>query len=344
MKKSDVNTYSNLSWYPFSEDPLLEPKWYKPRLCDPAFLLPENSPDNNWHIFAHNWIGIQHFVSDNGLDWTEKKMIELRGHSPFIFHSKGVWYLIYEKHDSSPSSLSFKEFRENRTVKVTSSRIEICSTTDMEFFSKPTVLLESSDIPFAKTELKMPRLSRPQMFYDEENGYRLYFGASHVEMCDTKQKATLYFAMAHSDNLLGPYKIENDAPLFGPDADNEYANLAVGGIRVIPVKDGYVGFECAFGWDPDNNRSISNLIQIESRDGISWTQSKRKPLISLPEDGWASRYITSCDVQYMEDDYCYYCYFSGNAKKRIWKFPIYYIKESLGLLLGKDPTPRKVFE
>lgn len=344
MRLSEASTYNNLSWYPFSEDPLLEPKWYKPRLCDPAFLLPENSPDNRWHMFAHNWIGIQHFVSENGLDWTDRKMIELRGHSPFIFYAKGKWYLIYEKHDSSPSTLSFKKLRENKTIKITSSRIEICETVDMEFFSKPTVLLDSSDIKFAKTLLDMPRLSRPQLFFDEKTGYRLYFGASHLKMVDTQQKATLYFAMAQSDNLMEPYKIEGDAPLFGPSADNEYSNLAVGGIRILPIKNGYIGFECAFGWDEEKNKSVSNLIQIESDDGINWFQSKRKPLISLPEKGWASRYITSCDIQYMEDDYCYYCYFSGNSKQRIGKLPFYYIKESLGLLLGKDPNPRKVFE
>ena len=53
-----------------------------------------------WHLFAHNWIGVQHYVSNNGLDW-QKQNDELRGHSPFIFFNKGFWYLIYEKHDST---------------------------------------------------------------------------------------------------------------------------------------------------------------------------------------------------------------------------------------------------
>lgn len=342
MKRSEIQEYNKLSWYPFSEYPLLKPRWYFPRLSDPTFLLPENSPDNRWHMFAHNWLGIQHFVSNNGLDWVPKKMIELRGHSPFIYYSKSVWYLIYEKHDSTPSSLSFKELKEHRGKKDSLSRIEMISTEDMEFFSKPTVLFDSRDVPFAKTLLKNPRLSRPQLFFDEKTGYRLFFGASHIVMPDSGQKATLYFALAQSDKLLGPYKTVGDAPLFGPSADDKYSNLAVGGIRVVPVKDGYVGFECAFGWDKINNKSISNLIQIESKDGIKWKQSIKRPLISLPEGGWASRYITSCDVQYMEDDYCYYCYFSGNSKYKIGPFK--FIRESLGLLLGKAPTLRKVFK
>lgn len=340
MKLSDYETYNNLSWYPFSEDPLINPKWYKPRLCDPAFFMPKDSPDNRWHMFAHNWLGIQHFISDNGLDWSEGKMIELRGHSPFIFYSKGVWYLIYEKHDSTPSQLNWKEFTE-KNQRISTSRIEICSTEDMVIFSKPTVLFDSTEVPFAKTSLNRPRLSRPQLFYDEKNGYRLFFGASHIKMCDTKQKATLYFALAQSETLLGPYKVVNDKPLFGPDSDSDYGNLAVGGVRITPTTSGYVGFQCAFGWDKENNKSVSNLIQLYSKDGIKWETSSRKPLISLPEKGWASRYITSCDIQYMEDDYCYYCYFSGNSKVKFGPFS--YIKESLGLLLGKTPTLRKVF-
>lgn len=341
MKVRSSGTYNNLSWYPFSDEPLLLSKWYKPRLCDPAFILPEDSPDNRWHMFAHNWLGIQHFVSNNGLDWTAKKMIELRGHSPFIFYSKGVWYLIYEKHDSSPSQLDWKEFTDKRQ-KISSSRIEICSTEDMIIFSKPTVLLDSKDVAFASTSLNKPRLSRPQLFFDEKYGYRLFFGASHIKMQDTKQKATLFFALAQSDTLLGPYKVFKDKPLFGPESEDKFKNLAVGAIRVTPTKTGYVAFECAFGWDKEKNKSISNLIQLESQNGIDWIQSKRTPLITLPEKGWASRYITSCDIRYMENDYCFYCYFSGNEKVKIGPFS--YIKESIGLLLGKDPNPRKVFK
>lgn len=342
MKDQSLKTYNNLSWYPFIDGPILEAKLFIPRLCDPTFIMPENSPDNNWHLFAHNWIGIQHYISNNGLDWHSTKMIELRGHSPFIFFNKGLWYLIYEKHDSTPDNLDWHEIKENKK-KISRSRIEICHTEDMLNFSKPQILLDSKDVPFAKDKLQRPRLSRPQLFYDETNGYRLFFGASHILMKDSKQKATLYFSMASSPSLLGPYKIENnDKPLISPEADDEYRSLATGSIRIIPLKEGgYIAIECAFSWDKENNKSISTLVQLESEDGISWDYSKRKPLLSLPQNGWASRYITSCDIRFMDDDYCFYCYFSANSKVKFGPFT--YIKESLGLLLGKDPTPRKVF-
>ncbi|MCY1152217.1 MAG: hypothetical protein PQJ49_05270 [Sphaerochaetaceae bacterium] len=343
MRVQSIQTFNSLSWYPFTEEPILDATLFTPRLCDPTFIMPEDSPDNTWHLFAHNWIGIQHYTSNNGLDWTSAKMIELRGHSPFIFFNKGLWYLIYEKHDSTPDSLEWQEIT-GKNRRLSRSRIEICHTEDMVNFSKPQVLLDSEDVPFAKDRLQRARLSRPQLFYDEKYGYRLFFGASHILMKDTKQKASLYFAMASSKSLLGPYEVANDnKPLISPDADDKYRNLATGSIRILPTKNnGYIAFECAFGWDKENKKSVSALIQLESKDGIIWKQSNKKPLITLPKTGWASRYVTSCDIRYMKDDYCFYCYFSANARVKFGPFS--YVKESLGLLLGKDPLPRKVFE
>ncbi|MGD1823401.1 MAG: hypothetical protein ACPKM0_11665 [Pleomorphochaeta sp.] len=341
MILQSLKNFNNLSWYPFTEDPILEANIRTPRLCDPTFILPKESPDNRWHLFAHNWIGIQHYVSNNGLDWESKKMIELRGHSPFIFYNKGLWYLIYEKHDSTPDTLDWHEF--NSKNRLSRSRIEICHTEDMENFSKSQLLFDSLNVPFANDLLKKPRLSRPQLFYDEQEGYKLFFGASHILMKDTRQKATLYFSMAKSKSLLGPYEVvNNNAPLIMPEADDKDRNLAVGSIRVIPIKDGgYIALECAFGWDEKNCKSISKLIQLESEDGHTWITSKRSPLLTLPNAGWASRYITSCDIRYTDEEYCFYCYFSANAKRKLGPFS--YIQESLGLLLGKDPNPRKVF-
>ncbi len=342
MMHQSLETFNSLSWYPFSDDPILDANLFTPRLCDPTFILPKDSPDNMWHLFAHNWIGVQHYVSNNGLDWQKSKMIELRGHSPFIFFNKGFWYLIYEKHDSTPDSLNWNDFKENEK-KISRSRIEICYTEDLVNFSKPQILFDSKDVPFSSDGLDRPRLSRPQLFFDEKLGYRLFFGASHVLMKDTKQKATLHFAMASSDSLLGTYKLENDnKPLISPNADDKYRSLATGSIRVVPIKDGgYVAFECAFSWDKEKNKSISTLVQIESKDGFDWKYSDKKPLLSLPETGWASRHVTSCDIRYMDDDYCYYCYYSANAVVKCGPFS--YVKESLGLLLGKNPNLRKVF-
>ncbi|MCK9548547.1 MAG: hypothetical protein M0Q37_08575, partial [Sphaerochaeta sp.] len=56
--------FANLSWYPFSERPVIPGTWYMPALGDPFFLFPEESPDAKWHLFGHSWVGIEHFISE----------------------------------------------------------------------------------------------------------------------------------------------------------------------------------------------------------------------------------------------------------------------------------------
>ncbi|MCH3917482.1 MAG: hypothetical protein LKE40_08475 [Spirochaetia bacterium] len=341
MQRTGVAAYDALNWYPFSDEPIIHSLWYMPRLCDPAFILPDVAGDNQWHLFAHTWVGLEHFISSNGLDWDPQGMVELRGNSPFLFNKSGIWYLLYEKHDATPSNFNWKKLRSRKAWGERNSRIEMRSTKDFIVFSEPITLLSSKDVPFAKDMLDDPRLSRPQLFFDEQHGFSLFFGASHLTMEDTHQKASLYFALARASRLEGPYTLQGSGPLLGPDPDDPYRNMAVGSIKVVPSQEGYVGFECAFGWDKHQSRTVSSLIQIESTDGLSWHRSDRKPLFVTPKEGWASRYITGCDVCYKPDDYCHYCYYSADAL--IKKGPFTVVRESIGLLLGKDPQPRQVF-
>ena len=341
MKHSLIAAYNSLSWYPFSDEPIIKSLWYMPRLCDPALILPDDSGDNQWHLYAHTWIGLEHFVSTNGLDWNLQGMVELRGNSPFLFKWQGTWYLLYEKHDATPSNWDWQKLKNKKEWGNRNSRIEMRSTKDFIIYSEPITLLKSSDVLFANDLLSNPRLSRPQLFFDEEYGFSLFFGASHITMEDTKQKASLYFALARSRTIDGPYSLTKSEPLIRPNADDPYRNMAVGSVKVVKARDGYVGFECAFGWDKQRGRTVSTLIQLESKDGLEWVTSERKPLFVTPLEGWTNRYITSCDVYYKADDYCHYCYFSADTV--IKRGPFHFVRESIGLMLGKDPEPRQVF-
>jgi hypothetical protein len=265
-------------------------------------------------------------------------MIELRGHSPFVFYQEGVWYLLYEKHDSSLPALKNGRMRRRDFEKVSSSRFEIRSSSDLILYSEPKIILDSKDIPFAGLPTGKPRISRPQLFKTEE-GYSLYFGASHTVLKDSGQKATKYFALATSTNLEGPYILANEGqPLLKPEANDKYRNMACGSIKVVQALDGFAAFECAMRWDKKEGKTSSILLQLESPDGIAWKSSFRAEILPTPEKGWADRYVVSCDAKYKADEQCWYCYYSANSKKGI--FPV---RESIGLLLGKDPSLRKVF-
>ena len=171
-------------------------------------------------------------------------------------------------------------------------------------------------------------------------GYRLYFGASHLLLPDTKQKVSRYFAMAEAETLSGPFIVGNGGrPLLEPMPDDPYRNLGCGSIKVVPGVDGLAAFQCGASWNPVDCKSVTSMVMLLSADGMDWHLSARPPVLVPATEGWASRYIMSCDVRYKEDEACWYCYFSANGKKET--FPRY-SRESLGLLLGKDPVLKKM--
>ncbi|HRV23729.1 MAG TPA: hypothetical protein P5046_00755, partial [Sphaerochaeta sp.] len=130
-----IAAYAKLSWYPFSDEPVINSSWYMNRLGDPSILLPGESPDKKWHLFGHTFLGIVHFISENGISWEPRKMIELRGHSPSLYMEDGMYYLIYEKHDAIPSQIDSIFARRKRKDRVSHSRIEMRSSADLILFS-----------------------------------------------------------------------------------------------------------------------------------------------------------------------------------------------------------------
>jgi len=327
-----LSQFGKLSWYPFSDEAMIQSRWYMTRLCDPCFLFPDQSPDGKWHLFAHTWVGLEHFTSENGISWAPLKMIEFRAHSPFIYYESGVWYLLYEKHDKLLQRFSR---RTKETRKIETSRIEMRSSTDLILFSEPKILLDATHVPFAKDGLDKAKISRPELFKTSQ-GYRLYFGASHLVLQDSRQKASRYFATATSAKLEGPYT--GPTILFRPEADDRYRNMATGSVKIVQTDDGFAAFNCCFAWDRAQGKTRSALVLFLSQDGTTFRALEPNPVIlTTPQKGWASRYITSCDVRYKKDEQCWYCYFSANEKRILNTMA----NESIGLLLGKDPTLRK---
>ncbi len=338
MRYPSVAKLAQGSWFPFSDEPVLSSQWFLPKLCDPAFLFPEESPDQKWHMFAHSWVGIHHFVSDSGIAWEPMKMVVVRGHSPFIFFDRGTWYLLYEKHNA-PIPIVEMGFgrRLRRKERLKASRIEMLSSNDLVMWSEPRLLLDSRDVSFASDYLEHPRVSRPQLVATD-TGYDLYFGASHVVLPDTHQKVSRYFAMAHSESLAGPFVLTNEnKPLLEPMPDDADRNLAVGSLKIVPGADGLMAFECGASWDPEAGRTITRMTMLGSLDGKTWNKVPRPPVLVHADRGWADGYVMGCDVRYKSDEECWYCYFSANnahAGKR-------WARESLGLLIGTDRALKK---
>ena len=315
------------SWFPFSDEPLVNGKLYAPKFCDPCILFPEQSCDGKWHMFLHSWIGIHHFISTSGIAWEPDKVIAYRGHSPYIYTENEKYCLVYEIHDRKfPLK---KGNRENQRY----SRIEMITSTDLRIWSKPRLLLDSRNVPYAGDYIKNPRVSRPQLV-KADGIYRLYFGASHIVLPETGQKASRYFSCAFSKEITGPYVI-SDEMLGQSDPDDKWTNLGCGSMRIVEHDGRFYAFQCGIYWDDEQKKTHSAIILKQSDDGLDFRQCENNPVLVPAQEGWASSYIMSCDVKYRKEEKCWYCYFSANNGEK----PL--SKESIGLLIGKEPAAVK---
>ncbi len=321
MRFQSLEKIEEAYWYSFSDEPIVTRGVM--RLCDPAYLLPEESPDGLWHMFAHTWMGLEHLTSTSGLEWKREHLLIARGHSPFVFREGGTYYLFYEIHNRT----SYFKKNDNST---SSSRIMVICSTDLLLWSEPKLVLDSTKITRAQYKDGPVRVSRPQII-DTGGIYRLYFGAGETRLYDTGQKATARLMYAESDFLDRDYRV-NPEPILDIEGDSRYRNLATGSVHIVQCSDGVAAFECAFSYDRERKRSTTNILLLTSRDGTSFTF--RKVIQRTPDSGWASRYITSVDVRYKESENSWYCYYSANGMAKM--FGISYVKESLGLLLGTD--------
>lgn len=323
------------SWYSFIDEPLVNGLDYAPRFSSPQIIMPSQSCDGKWHMFFHSWIGIHHFISDSGIAWQPRKMIEFRGHCPFIFIDGDIYCLLYEKHNRNIPVIEQKRSDDKNEG---FSRIEMRTSTDLLSWSKPRILLDSRDVPAAKDYLKNPRLSNPQLF-KVGNEYRLYFGASLVNIEDTGHKFPRYFGFASSSDILGHYSVEgfNDTVL-EPDGNDRWTNLATGTVRLILTENGFYAFQCGVFFDEEKKHSSSALHILHSGDGKKFKRITEKPIMVPAQEGWARGYITGCDVHYKEEEKCWYCYFSANTGSS----GLYYF-ESIGLLIGNSLANKKSF-
>lgn len=309
-------------WYSFRDECVHSSPWYLPRLSDPAIVLPEESPDGKWHLFAHTWAGIMHYTSSSGLNWERRKLVFFRSNSPFIYKEAQEYYMLFETHDRDWG-------KKSKDVTKKGSRVMISVSKDLYSWSQPKVIMEAKDISESSWRQSHSRISRPQLVL-WQGRYRLYFGAGELTIYDSGQKSTAMFMMAESDYIEGPYKLYGE-PLIEIEPDSEYRNLATGGIRVIALSDCLAAVECSYFYDKDNNRSRSAMLLLHSDDGIEW--SIHSVMQTSPLEGWSSRAITGCAVKLVEDEDTWYCYYSANSSRRILGFEL--VRESLGLLLGK---------
>lgn len=324
MRYQALSKILNSYWYSYNDEPICySKKQLFPRLSHPSFLLPEESPDGLWHLFADSALGLEHYSSTSGLEWEKAHLVFPHAHYSFIYKEGSTYYLLFETHHK-------KHFAKKSEEKSDFSRIMLTSSTDLSLWSEPKLILDSREIRKASYRGGKERLFSPSLV--QWNGrYRLYFGAGDATLYDSKDHAAASYLVAEADYIDGPYSTES-AAIWSVDGESEYRNLAVGNVRMIPCSDGLAALNIAYYYSEEENRSKSILLLSTSLDGLEF--SKDIVIEKTPEEGWASGYITGVDMRYKESDEAWYCYYSALESKKLYGFK--YTKESIGLLLGKE--------
>ena len=320
MRFVSLDALADNYWYSFNDEPIAAgtPLLF-PRLSDPSFLLPDESPDALWHLFAASWRGVEHYTSTSGLEWKAEHLVFFRASSPSVCRDGSVYCLLFEEHEPS--------YRK-KGERSDSSRIMLSTSSDLALWSSPRKILDSADIPLSSWRKGRRRLFRPQLIH--WNGkYRLYFGAGEAGMYDTGRTAPAMLMYAEANYIEGPYAVHEE-PVMRPDPESDYMSLAVGSVKVIPCSDGIAAVAAPRFYDKEGKRSSSLLELWRSTDGISF--SGREVIHTSPERGWASGYLTSCDIRYKENEETWYCYYSADGCPDP-RLPLR--RESLGLLLGR---------
>ena len=254
MRLPDSTSLTNAVWSSYSEWAIWQSPWYEMRLSAPAVLLPEDSPDGLWHLFAHSWMGIEHYSSPSGFDWSKVSLVALRGHYPSLYRERNTWHLVYESHDRDYSG----SIRLDR--KRTISRIWMMSSSDLRNWSSPQMILSAADVPYA-SDFSVPRLAHPQIV-PWEGGYRLYFTASELKMYDSGQKASACLSYACSGFINADYEVRQK-PVLRLDPDDRHADLAPGAFSFVACPDALMAFQSAYSFDEEAGRSRSGLLEVK---------------------------------------------------------------------------------
>lgn len=312
--------YTQIHWSLFSELPLIGPPFPSPLIADPTFAFPSESPDGRWHLFAHSLMGIHHFTSENGADWSRQEVAVRNAMRPFLFQDGSRYYLLYEsiRHSSFPWQwLPGKRWN---------SAIEIRQSSDLRIWSEPTTLLEPQ-LSWHEDAVYGASLSNPCLVR-HDGSYRLYFSAGLTFIPDCGFCEPKYIGMAEANHILGPYAERRD-PIVEPDGSRRYVNLAAGAMKVLPASDGWVSFQNGIYWDDSRGQSGSAILMLSSNDGVSWKQQIEAPILG-PTYGWRRSHIYALDVRHRAADGLFYLYFNARSNWH-WTRGI----ERIGLLVGE---------
>ncbi len=296
------------TWTDHPANPMISPygcwEWI---IADPSLVMPEDSPDGRFHMFANSLQGIHHFVSDDGACWRRLSTPVKPGLRPWVMKDGDLYYIFTE---------NFSPFR--------GSFIEARWSEDLSRWSDPVRVL-APRYPWEKSFLAT---NGNACVVKHEGKYRMYFSAAIVWLSDCNFPEPKYIGVAEADSILGPY-IKHPEPLIEPCIYPFWRNLGAGSMKVLPPTGDlpWIAFNNGIYVD-ENRQSRSEIRMLESADGYDWREVHGAPLIEPEPEGWKKALVYAMDVKRRGDKY--YMYY--NARDG-WMFG----RERIGLAVGSLP-------
>jgi len=309
-----------VQWQPHPANPLIGPPFPSPIIADPTVLLPHETPDNRWHLWAHSLRGVHHYTSSDGLAWQrEPSVVVPRALRPFVRPMpNGSYYIYYERHTR------LHPFR---------SHIEVRRSTDLRHWSAPQTALAPS-LPWHHEPQRHRAVSNPGVVPLPDGRFRLYYSASLVWLPDCRFWEPRYIGAAHSASPAGPF-VPDAQPIIRPTAQLPYLNLGAGALKVLPCADGYVAFwNTIYHDDSPQRHTRSAIYQMAGTTGLDFDPATAR-LIRAPQgNGWERSHIYALDVRALPDGTwrLYYNARNGWSGLNPWN------RERIGLLTATAPS------
>ena len=323
MKGTVMKTkeFINLKWSLFENNPIIKYPFPSPIIADPTFITPDESKDNKWHLFAHSLLGIHHYISMDGINYTRlNKQTLRRAMRPFLLYANGMYYLYYEK--TKPFILWYSWLPHQWY-----SYIAMRSSKDCYTWSDEKIILKPS-LPWHHNNLGYS-ISNPCVV-KTKNTYYLYYSAALAYIMDCGFNEPLYIGLAKAQSPEGPFECCSE-PILAPSQYNRWCNLGCGSFKVLPFDDGFIGLQNGIYWDYTINHSGSAILVYSSKDGITFNALWKDPLVKPDNiDGsFMKSHVYAFDAKPVDKER-WFLYFNARSDWHWSKG-----REHIGLLIGK---------
>lgn len=273
-----VEGFKKLKFEPYAYNPVITPFDGSPVVADPSLLIPEQSPDNRWHLFCHTTFGVYHFDSDDGIYFRKVQKICRDAMRPNINKIDGKYYLFFEKtrplYANALNLFNFTPWK---------SEIYVTESKNLHAWSKPKPVLTAAN-GYENSE-RGSSLSNPFLLREGDVN-RLYFscGLTFIEDCGFCEPTHISYAeSAAADEGYIPA----EQPILSPDETDYYRNLCCGCLKVYPVEDGYIGIQN--GIYRKKGKSHSAIVLLTSVDGIHFAFAHA--LVVPGDKPWMAQYV-----------------------------------------------------